>query len=150
MPIFSSGGGSGGGGTGSHAFKTGSGVANYTTTSTTFTPIDDTNLKITATVPLGSIAWALFVGSTIAPAGANTRIGLVVDGTAAAEVLVGSSAFNLAFSVQHMLVGDAASHTWSPQYYIDSGHTATILNNQDSSGRNINVPMLALLIVPAT
>ena len=135
---------------GNHALKVGSHAGNYTTTATSFTAIDDTNLKATLTVPVGCVAWAIFIGTSVNSAGANTRVGIAIDGTVPVQILQGGAGgivVNGPFAVQAVLVGDGSSHTFSPQWWNDSGHTATMINIADPSIGD--VPSLVVMVIGA-
>jgi hypothetical protein len=145
------GGGGGGGSSGSHTTKRGSGAGNYSNATTGFLAIDSTNLDITVTVPVGKLAICSCVGSATAIGAALTNGGYVaifVDSVQQfTDVLFASaSAFAQPFALTAVVVGDGASHTFSPQYAAAAASHTTFIYNDAST----DAPLHLVLLVPAS
>lgn len=135
----------GGVGAGSHSLKRGTGLANYTRTAAAFASIDSTNLDVTVTVAAGQLAIALLLASGNSAAAAGQGfIGVGVDGTAPyTSQMVGTSTDNLAAAA--VLVGDGASHTFSPQFAGDGTNQFSIINSSAAKA-----PLFLVLLISAT
>lgn len=139
----------GGVGAGSHFLKRGSAGGNYAITATSLTAIDDPNLKVTATIPTGQIAIALFLCSARQVAGATGELGIAVDGTTALAVFLSgsvSSNNDIPMTVAALLVGDGSSHTFSPVAMTTNAADAFTIQNDTAQ----DAPMHIVLLIPAT
>jgi hypothetical protein len=115
-------------GTPTITYKKGSGAGSYTTTSTTYVDVDATNLAFVVTVPRGQKITmnAVF---TVGVSVANEIINLALaDGmTTLVEAQAQLTGNNMFGSIQHVFVGDGASHTFKLRWNTNTG-TATMLN----------------------
>lgn len=134
---------------GSHQRKFGSAAGDYAITATSFTDIDSTNLKITQSVATGLLAVSIFQASVKQVSGATGEMGIAIDGTVSFAALLGGTLSNgqlLGTVVMDVLVGDGASHTFSPQARVTNAADAFTVTNQA-------VPLSCmhfLLLLPAT
>jgi hypothetical protein len=105
-------------------------AASYTTTSTSFTDINATNLGITMTVASGKVL-LLFTG-VVSMTGGTTRFDFDIDGTrycsAGTDGLAGLTSVNAAtVSMCALVTGlSAGSHTFKVKWWVTSGQTATL------------------------
>ena len=123
--------------------KKGSGLGNYTTTSTTFVRVDTTNLVYAVVVPIGQ-KLQIAIAAALNNASGIWDLALA-DGTAdnTGIIVFNEGSINgaiLPFSLLWVVVGDGALHTFNLQYRTTSG-TLNLLN---LSATNVPVMMFTL------
>jgi hypothetical protein len=151
MPPTGGGGGGGGAVKGSHTVKRGSGAGNYSNATTSFAAIDSTNLDLTVTVPVGMLAICLCVGSATAIGAALTNggyIAIFVDSVQMFTDILSANASAMAepFALSAVVVGDGASHVFSPQFAAAAASHTTFVYNDAAT----DAPFNLVLLVSAT
>jgi hypothetical protein len=105
-------------------------AASYTTTSTSFTDINATNLGITMTVASGKVL--LLFSGVCSVTGGQVRFDFDIDGTrycsAGTDGLAGVTSINPNPICMAALVNglSAGSHTFKVKWWVTSGQTATL------------------------
>lgn len=136
------------GGVGAVSSASGDNGGNITISATSFgTPIQ-TAFKVTITVPTGSKAIAVLMGSGISGSGTTLVVGIDVDGAVsgtAPEIGGGVAGAAIPFCAMAVVTGDGNSHVFTPQAWKAGATNCTILN----SGIN-SPPILVVLVVAAT
>lgn len=129
--------------------KLGSGAGLYSTNSTSFVPVDATNLSYTATIPVG---WKLVIsssgsaGNLVAPTGLQISL---LDGSnilqrIQVQPVAAGSGQDDAFSLNWAVAGDGASHTITLQYAaLVAANAAAIENNGNL------VPTMVFFLTPS-
>jgi len=123
--------------------------ANYTTTSATFTPVDNTNLVSTRTINSGKVI-LVFIG-VVNTTGGNTFWDFDIDGvrygSAGADGLAiglfGKNTVVMIAPVEGLSVG---SHTFKVVWKVTSGQTGTLYSG-NGTGTEDFIPCLAVIEV---
>lgn len=136
----------GGVGPGSHTFKEGSKAGDYTIASTSWADIDSTNLKVTVTVPVGTLAVILGQASGTQAAGSTGEVGISVDGAAPIyDARLGNGSGGGSFAVFAVFTGDGSSHAFSLQARVQNtaSNHLTVSNGADPDNPKFLVLLLA-------
>jgi hypothetical protein len=112
---------------------------NYTTTSTSLTPVDATNLKYVIGIPLG---WKLLVqvsGSSQSDTAATTDQIAIVDGvtTVASTIVNYTAGAGGAFSLSALITGNEAPHTIELQFATGNAGDKLEIVNQPTGWVNM-------------
>ena len=119
---------------------TGSGLADYTTTSATYVAVDGTNLEKTLTIPTGD-KLLVFVSGTISTTSGAAAVA-VFDGSTNLQAVAHSAATGGGFANTVVITGDGASHTIALEWLTTAG-TAT-MNNVSAGANEITKMILEL------
>jgi len=139
-----------GNGTPTSTLLKGTGSANYTTTSTSFTAVDATNLKYVVTIPLG---WKLLinaagvVGNNTGTPTAGAKVGIADGSTIHTQVEatgVAAGATN-PFALTWIITGDGNSHTIELQFATGNAADACVISNVGSG----LVPNMTFFLTPS-
>jgi hypothetical protein len=117
--------------------KTGSGLGNYSSTSTSLVNVDATNLSYTVTIPTGyrlviSANGNCFQGSTTAYADFalyDSYSSAVLSGSRRHVTAISAAGTTTTFSLQGVIAGDGNSHTINLQYLTSDATAAIIVTN---------------------
>jgi len=129
--------------------KTGSGSSNYTSTSTSLTNVDGTNLSYTVTIPTG---WKLLINSagsiTVATNPVFVTVALADGGTPLQQQFIQptTAGNDQAFGLSWIITGDGNSHTITLQYKTSNASDAVTIAQNSSTGLT---PTMTFLLTPS-
>lgn len=128
--------------------KKGSGSGNYSSKSTSYVPVDASNLIYTATIPAG---WKLLInasGTASVSSGATSLgIALADNGAVLVEqsVVPQAVASGSAFALNWIVPGDGASHAIDLRFKTGNGGNAVNIANSTST----NTPVMTFALMPS-
>jgi hypothetical protein len=111
--------------------KTGSGTGDYTTTSSTYTDVDATNLAYTVTIPSGKQIMILATGTCSNSVTTVTSVAIADGTTTLAEVRCQGSPsdWNSPFVLSTVVTGTGAPKTFKLRFRSNGADTAIIRNS---------------------
>lgn len=127
--------------------KQGTGAGDYTTTSTSYSDVDGTNLSYTVTVPTGyKIHIACSFTCSVNNVGDLIEVKLL-DGSTTLQLRDfgnGVSTLNSNMAFNYIVTGDGASHTFKLQFRVEVGLGTGIIINSNSI-----IPTMTFMMMPS-